>query len=179
MKKVLALGGSNSKKSINKQFATYVANQLENVKVIIVDLNDLDLPLFSPDLESEKGIPDSAIEFNDLVKSIDGVVLSLAEYNGNQAAAFKNLWDWSSRIDGMEFWRNKPMLLMATSPGQRGGASVLKITNGMMPYFGGNIIAQFSLPAFYDNFTQDGVIDEALNDDLKAKIALLQNELDK
>ena len=179
MKKVLALGGSNSKKSINKQFATYVANQLENVEVIVVDLNDLDLPLFGPDLEAEKGNPDSAIEFNELIKSVDGIVLSLAEYNGNQAAAFKNLWDWSSRIDGMEFWRNKPMLLMATSPGQRGGASVLSITNGMMPYFGGNIIAQFSLPAFYDNFTLEGVKDEVLNADLKAKIALLQNELDK
>lgn len=179
MKKVIALGGSNSKKSINKQFATYVANQLEGVEVIVVDLNDLDLPLFSPDLEAENGHPDKAIDFNDLIKSVDGIVLSLAEYNGNQSAAFKNLWDWSSRIDGTEFWRNKPMLLMATSPGQRGGASVLKITNGMMPYFGGNIVAEFSLPSFYDNFTAEGVKDEALNDDLKAKIVLLQNELNK
>ncbi|MFT6333801.1 MAG: NAD(P)H-dependent FMN reductase [Halioglobus sp.] len=179
MKKILALGGSNSKTSINKKFATYVANQLENVEVIVTDLNDLDLPLYSPDLEAEKGCPDSLVQFYELIKSMDGIVLSLAEYNGNQTAAFKNLWDWLSRVDEMKFWREKPMLLMAASPGGRGGASVLKITSELLPFFGGNMIASFSLPLFHSNFSEDGIKDEALNNDLKTKITLLQNAITK
>lgn len=179
MKKILALGGSNSKTSINKQFATYVANQLENVEVVVADLNELDLPLYSPDLEAEKGCPDSVVQFYEFIKSVDGIVLSVAEYNGNQTAAFKNLWDWLSRVDEMKFWREKPMLLMATSPGGRGGSSVLKITSDVLPFFGGNMIASFSLPLFHSNFSEDGIKDEALNSDLQSKIELLQNEISK
>lgn len=177
MKKILALGGSNSKKSINKQFAIFVANQLQNVEVIIADLNDLNLPLYSPDLEAEWGCPDRVIQFGELIKSVDAIVLSLAEYNGNQTAAFKNLWDWLSRVDGMKIWRDKPILLMAASPGKRGGANVLQITNNLMPHFGGNVVAQFSLPFFHKNFSAHGLNDDSLNQDLTTKIKTFQNVL--
>jgi chromate reductase len=44
------------------------------------------------------------------------------------------------------------MLLMATSPGGRGGASVLEIAKNAFPRYGGDIKATFSLPSFNDNF---------------------------
>ncbi len=44
------------------------------------------------------------------------------------------------------------MLLMATSPGARGGASVLEIAKSSFPRFGASIKASFSLPSFNDNF---------------------------
>ena len=40
MKKVLVFGASNSRNSINKTFAEFAANQLENVELTVVDLND-------------------------------------------------------------------------------------------------------------------------------------------
>ena len=64
----------------------------------------------------------------------------------------KNLFDWMSRIDG-KLWSNKPMLLMATSPGARGGATGLEIAQGRFGYMGGNIVGSFSLPSFGDNFS--------------------------
>ena len=33
MKKILAFGASNSKKSINKTFATFVANKIEDARI--------------------------------------------------------------------------------------------------------------------------------------------------
>ena len=57
MKKILALGGSNSSKSINTTFATYIANQLQDSEVTVFDWNEFVLPLYSPDLEAEIGIP--------------------------------------------------------------------------------------------------------------------------
>ncbi|MGH1336761.1 MAG: NADPH-dependent FMN reductase [Aureispira sp.] len=176
MKQILAFGGSNSKKSINKTLATFVANKIPNVNVTIVDLNDFELPLYGPDLETEIGIPEKAIEFSEAIKNTDGIVLSLGEYNGFQTTAFKNLFDWLSRID-QDIWKKKPMFLMATSPGQRGGASVLKTTIGLLPFFGGNVIESFSLPSFHQNFSNEEIVDEAKKEELNKKLLLFQEKL--
>jgi len=172
----VAIGASNSKTSINKLFAVYTATQLQNVEVITLDLNDFELPLYSPDLEKEKGIHNNAILFNTHLESSDGIVLSLAEYNGLHTAAFKNLWDWLSRIN-MDVWKNKPMLLLAVSPGGRGGANVLKITQDIIPHFGGNVITHFSLPSFQNNFQNGELVNSKLSEELIGKIQLFQDAL--
>lgn len=176
MKKILALGGSNSKKSINKTLAHYVANQIENVEPLFVDLNDFDLPLYGIDLETENGIPEDAQRLNALIESADGLVISLAEHNGSYTTAFKNAFDWLSRIH-QKVWKGKPMLLMATSPGGRGGTGVLQGAKTAFPHLGGNIIADFSLPSFHDNFSENEIKDETLNRDLVQKIKLLQESI--
>ena len=107
------------------------------------------------------------------IKDADGVVLSLAEHNGAYSTAFKNAYDWMSRIDGT-LWSEKPMLLMATSPGARGGATVLEIAKGRFPYMGGNIIADLSFPSFFDNFKEGIIADENLNKRLQTAIDKLQ-----
>ncbi len=176
MKKVLAFGGSNSSTSINKKLASYVASQLEDATVNVADLNDFELPLYSPDLEKEIGVHENAVKFSKLIEESDAIVLSLAEYNGSYTAAFKNLFDWMSRIN-QKVWKDKPMMLMAASPGGRGGANVLKTTKDLMPYFGGNVIADFSLPIFHENFREEGIVDEAKAKELKEKIQIFQEAI--
>ncbi len=176
MKKILAIGASNSKQSINKTLATYVANKILDATVTIADLNELELPLFSPDLEAEKGIPKNAEKFLEMISNADGIVLSLAEYNSNVTPAFKNLCDWTSRLE-TKLWKNKPMFLMATSPGGRGGASVLKIMKEILPHLGGNIIADFSMPSFQQNFSANELTNNELKGDLERKIALFQKAI--
>lgn len=149
--KIIAFGGSNSKNSINKKLATYASSLFKEASVEVLDLNDFVLPLFSVDLEKEIGQPQLAKDFLDKIASADFLVVSLAENNGNYSAAFKNLFDWSSR-QAKEVFQQKPMLLMATSPGGRGGASVLEIAKNAFPRFGADIKAIFSLPSFNDNF---------------------------
>jgi len=162
MKKVIAFAGSNSGNSINKQLAEYTAKQIDNVEVIILDLNDFELPVYSIDFEIAHGIPDNAKRFLDMIKKTDAIVLSLAEHNGAYATAFKNIFDWMSRIDS-KLWSDKPMLLMATSPGGRGGAAVLDIAKGRFPYMGANIVADFSLPSFGENFSNERITNPELN----------------
>lgn len=176
MKKILAIGGSNSPESINRAFATYTANQLENVSVQTIDLNDYELPLYHSGIESEKGIPENATAFDQLLMSADGIVLSMAEHNGLHSAAFKNLWDWVSRID-QKLWKNTPMLLMAASPGRRGGASVLKVTKDLIPHYGGNVVAEFSLPSFNHNFKDGALINEELKEALDQQISAFQKAI--
>lgn len=170
MENIIAFAGSNSKNSINKQLAIFTANQIKNVKATVLDLNDFELPLYGIDYETTHGIPDNAKQFLETIKSADGIVLSLAEHNGAYSSAFKNLYDWMSRIDG-KLWNDKPMLLMATSPGGRGGASVLEIAKGRFPFMGGNIVADFSLPFFTQNFSEDGIVDSVLKQNLEKAIS--------
>lgn len=149
--KIIAFGGSPSKNSINKKLATYAANLFENAEVEVLDLNDFQMPLFSVDIEAEIGQHELAKAFLAKIASADILVVSLAENNANYSAAFKNVFDWCSRINGKVF-QEKPMLLMATSPGGRGGSSVLEIGKNAFPRYGAVIKATFSLPSFDANF---------------------------
>lgn len=176
MKTVMALGGSNSKNSINKVLASHTANQLKDVNVRLIDLNDFNLPLYGIDLEHENGIPQDAHNLLNEIKESDGIVLSLAEHNGAYSTAFKNAFDWMSRIDG-KLWSEKPMLLMATSPGARGGATVLEIAKGRFPYMGGNIVSDLSFPSFFDNFKEGDIVDDNLKAVLQSAINKLEQAL--
>lgn len=166
--KIIAFAGSNSQQSINKKLAAYAASLFENATVEVLDLNDFQMPLFSVDTEKEIGQHPFAKAFLDKMATADTIVISLAEHNGNYAAAFKNLIDWCSRINGKIF-QEKPMLLMASSPGGRGGASILEIATNNFPRFGAIIKNTFSLPNFNANFDleREMISNEELDSQLK------------
>ena len=165
-KKILAFGASSSKKSINKQLATYTANLFKDAKVELLDLNDFEMPIYSMDKENEDGIPQLALDFYAKIGASDLIVISFAEHNGAYSSAFKNIFDWMSRINGKTF-QEKPVLLMATSPGARGGSSVLEIANNRFPFQGAIVKGSFSLPSFNDNFDAEiGITNEDLKKDL-------------
>lgn len=149
--KLLVFGASTSSTSINRQLANHAASKVQGAEITDLDLRQFDLPIYSSDEEEANGIPAPAHEFKSLIESHDGIVLSLAEHNGSYTAAFKNLYDWTSRID-MKVWADKPMLLLATSPGGRGGATVLEAGKATFPRMGADLKASFSLASFYDHF---------------------------
>ena len=176
MKKILALGASNSKNSINKTLAIYAAKQIENTEILVIDLNDFDIPLYGIDIETADGIPSEVIRLSELFKQADGFVVSLAEHNGSYTAAFKSVFDWLSRINS-KVWNNKPMLLMATSPGARGGATGLEIAQGRFQYMGGNIVGSFSFPSFGDNFSEGKITNTELQGQLIEEVKQFQDSL--
>ncbi|QYJ67680.1 NADPH-dependent FMN reductase [Flavobacterium litorale] len=167
--KILAFAGSSSTQSINKHLATYAASLFEGGEVEVLDLNDYELPLFSVDKEAVLGKPALATTFLDKISASDLIVLSLAEHNGSFSAAFKNIYDWASRQRKAVF-NDKPMLLLATSPGKRGGSSILEMAKTVLPRYNANIRATFSLPSFHENFDieagkiSNNVLDAALKD---------------
>jgi len=166
--KIIAFAGSNSRQSINKQLATYAAGLFENAQVEILDLNDFELPLYSKEREEVLGQPQLAKDFLEKLGSADFIVLSLAENNSNYSVAFKNIFDWCSRIE-VKLFQQKPMLLMGTSPGKGGCQYVLEIAQNSLPRYGASIKGVFSLPLFEENFDiKTGVISNvALDNQLK------------
>ena len=149
--KILAFAASSSTKSINNHLVRYAANQLEDAQIEILDLNDYELPLFSEDREGQLGQPELAKSFLDKIGNSDAVIISFAEHNGSYSVAYKNIFDWASRINPKVF-QNKPMVLLATSPGPGGASSVLASATASAPYFDGVVKASLSVPGFYDNF---------------------------
>lgn len=176
MKNIIAFAGSNSKNSINKDLVKYASSLVDNATTHILDLNDFELPLYGIDLENAEGIPENANKFLKLMKESDGIILSLAEHNGAYSTVFKNLFDWLTRIEGKMFF-NKPMLLMATSTGGRGGLSVLEIAQGRFPYHDSNIIEVFSLPFFAKNFAEGKIINEDYNVQLQQAVEKFKKAL--
>jgi NAD(P)H-dependent FMN reductase len=174
MKKILAIGGSNSINSINRNLANYTASLFSDSEVNLYDLSIIHLPIYSVQLEEANGIPFLVMEFAKQIDESDFIVLSLAENNGNLNAGFKNLLDWTSRIKGRKTFADKPMLLMATSPGARGGSSVLDIAKNLFPYQGAVIKNTFSLPSFYQNYkNENGITNIELLNNLRTIIKTL------
>ena len=173
--KILAFAGSNSYKSINKYLVTYTTNYFKEDTVEILDLNDFEMPLFSSDRVSKNGIHQLALDFAKKIDESDLIIVSFAEHNGSYSVAFKNIFDWISRIPNRKAFGNKPMLVMATSPGGRGGATVLETAIKTLPYFGATILENFSLPKFYENFqSEDGIINPDLKIELENKILVVK-----
>lgn len=151
---ILAFAASSSRNSINKQLVTYATTLLENVAVEILDINDYEMPLFSEDREQELGHPDAAKAFLEKIRAADALVVSYAEHNGSYTAAYKNLYDWASRIE-QKVYQGKPMVLLATSPGPGGASNVLAMATNSAPFFGAEVKATLSLPLFHDIFDSD------------------------
>lgn len=173
--KLLAFAGSNSKTSINRQLAAYAASLFKNYEVEVLSVIDFPVPLFSVDIEREIGSPPAVEQFIRKISESDFIVLSLAENNSSFNAGFKNLFDWVSR-KGKKVFAGKPMLLMATSDGKRGGGNVLEHAEKMLPHYGADIKAVFSLPLFYENFKEgEGIIHPGLKNKLAELVAAIQS----
>lgn len=184
--KILAFGASNSSDSINKKLATSVSKYYKEKEDIveIIDLNDFEMPLYSKDREQTLGIPEAATRFADKIDAADFLIISFAENNGNYTVAYKNLTDWTSRIKGRKIYNGKPVFLLATSQGARGGQSVLEIATKRVPFDGADVLETFSLPEFNNNFEEGkGIITPLLRSQLEAKVRktkrLLQEKLAK
>ena len=77
-----------------------------------------------------------------------------------------------------KLWSEKPILLLATSPGGRGGATVLNAAATTFPHLGAQVVASFSLPSFFDNFDAEaGVTDSDLLGQLQEACDQLKEKL--
>lgn len=177
--KVLAFAASNSRASINKQLVGHAINVLTHeispsAACEVIDLNDYEMAIYSTDRENESGIPQAAHDFFAKIGAADALIISFAEYNGSYTSAYKNVYDWASRIN-MKVFQNKPILMMSASPGGRGGANVLKTATEAAPHFGGQVVDSLSVARFGDAFDRET---GALTDqDLSAKLRAGLNAL--
>ncbi len=172
MKNIVAFSGSNSSKSINQQLVHIAANMVQGANVQIVNIRDYEAVIYGQDEEDSNDFPTSMVEFHKIIQSADGFIVSSPEHNGSMPAALKNTIDWLSRMGGKVF-NDKPAVFLSTSPGPRGGASVLAHLLAIMPYQGANVVGGHSLGSFFDKVQEA----ELVEGEDKSKIEALINEL--
>lgn len=88
----------------------------------VLDLRALALPLYDGDLEARDGVPAGAAALRDAIAAADAVLIATPEYNGFPTPLLINAFDWLSRLkDGLAVTADKPVALVASSPGALGG----------------------------------------------------------
>jgi len=125
--RILAFSGSCRSGSYNHKLVAIAAEGAREAgaEVSLISLADYPMPLYNGDLETEQGIPESAMSFKRLLLEHDGLLIACPEYNSSITPLLKNSIDWASRqAEGeapLVCFRGKTISLMAASPGQLGG----------------------------------------------------------
>ena len=154
MKKILVFAGSNSSASINHKLVVFAASQVAGHNVEIIKLTDYPLPIFGEDIEREEGYSVNLRMLHNKIKEADALIISVNEHNRMISAFFKNTLDWLSRLE-LKFLGDKHILLMSTSDGRKGAAAALEYANFIIPRYGGKVIESFSIPLFYENYSEE------------------------
>ncbi|WP_420322728.1 NADPH-dependent FMN reductase [Flagellimonas sp.] len=164
MAAILALAGSNSSTSVNYKLVKHTVSLVQGHEIQLLDMSRYPFPMFSEDEEKQNGYINSLVELKHDFQRANAAVISVSEHNGSPSAYFKNVLDWLSRLE-RKFLQDTKVLLMATSPGGRGAVGSLGIVEALLPRFGAEIVATFSLPSFHQNFDNEkGIVDEDLRD---------------
>lgn len=178
MKKILAFAGSNSSKSVNHRFVSFIAEQLTQYTTEVIRLTDYPLPIFSIDAEENEGYPEELKALQAKIAESNALVISVNEHNGTVSAYFKNVMDWLSRIEH-KWLEGKKVLLISVSPGKRGGLSALEYTHGILPRYNAEVIAALPFPSFFENFSEEKntIVEPELAAHFKAAIQQFEEAL--
>lgn len=79
------------------------------------------VPLYNADLDGDRP-PESVVALKRAIHDCDGLVLSSPEYNYGVSGVLKNALDWASRPGYQSVLKDKPVLILTSSPGMVGGA---------------------------------------------------------
>lgn len=176
--KILVIGTSGNRNSINLALATAAANMIDSGEVETLSVADYELPLFNDERGRLLGQPSLAREFVGRIGNADAIVLSFAEYNGTYTASFKNIFDWASRIEKQVF-QHKPAIFLSTSEGPGGARSVLRQALQSAEFYGARVIGSLSVPCFSENFDRQRgrLSNESLHNSLSTIVQRLRSEL--
>lgn len=126
--KVLVIPGSVRTGSYNKALANQAVIALEKsgASVTMLNLKELDLPIYNGDDEAAHGLPENAIKIKELMIEHDAFLFVTPEYNGFLPPLLKNMIDWASRQQTadepwLKAFKEKKAAILSASPGAWGG----------------------------------------------------------
>ena len=139
--RVLAFAGSLRKDSWNRKLIALGAERARELgaDVDLLDLREVDMPLYDGDLEVADGLPANARVFRERIAQAAAVLIASPEYNNSIPGTLKNAIDWASRPP-QQPWRGKVVGLMAASPGMAGGARMLPDLRKVLSSIGALVI---------------------------------------
>jgi NAD(P)H-dependent FMN reductase len=160
--RLLAFCGSSRRGSWNRQLLAIAAAgaRQAGATVTLLDLKDLNLPIFDEDLEAEQGLPAGAVGLKRMLRQHDGLLLACPEYNGSITPLLKNALDWASRPEPgnpPSAYAGLTAALFATSPGRLGGLRGLSPVREVLQNLGVLVLPQsVSIPSATSAFDDQG-----------------------
>lgn len=120
--KFLVFAASHRQGSYNRQLAMIAAQWLAQAghTVDFAEYGDFDTPIYNDELANTAAPPIATTNFLHRVRDVDGLVLSVPEYNWSYPGSLKNMLDWVSRAD-INALKGKTALLLSASTSSRGG----------------------------------------------------------
>lgn len=120
----------------------------ENCEVELINLVDLNLPLYSTVEEENNGIPQIATQLAEKILALKAFIIVAPEYNGVMPPVLNNAMAWTSRAT--KDWRdafNEKIVGLATHSGG-GGAKGLQAMRIQFQHLGANILARELLTTY-------------------------------
>lgn len=161
--RILAFAGSLRSGSYNRKILLVAADgaRAAGADVTRIDLGDFPLPVYDADLESAKGLPESATRLKALFDAADGLLLACPEYNAGIPGTLKNALDWVSRPapgePPLRAFKGKVAALCSASPGALGGSRSLLQVRLVLSGIGVLVLpGQVSLPKANEAFDDEG-----------------------
>lgn len=115
--KLIAIVGTNSTKSTNRQLLQYMQTHFaDKADIELVEIKDL--PVFNK--PADKKIPELALEIADKINAADGVIIGTPEYDHSIPAVLMNALAWLSY--GIFLLLNKPVMITGASYGTLGSS---------------------------------------------------------
>jgi chromate reductase, NAD(P)H dehydrogenase (quinone) len=128
--KLLIFAGSSRENSFNRKLAHVAADLARGVgaEVTLLELGDLDIPMYNADLEAQATPPD-VMKLKQILFDHPAWIICSPEYNGSYTALLKNTIDWATSpvksdpawTDGFKPFTGKVVGMLSASPGALGG----------------------------------------------------------
>ncbi|WHQ46686.1 MAG: NAD(P)H-dependent oxidoreductase [Candidatus Midichloria sp.] len=117
MKNIVAIPGSLRKSSLNLELIKSVCAQFNTeVSAWVTPQAKLELPIFNQDIPLPESLSKDLIEYKNLLKSSDGILIASPEYNGSVSGGLKNFIDWLSREQNPFLNKKVGLISISTSP---------------------------------------------------------------
>jgi chromate reductase len=141
------------KASLNRALLAAVGETLPAGTTLTI-WESLDLPIFNSDL----GEPATVAEFKSAVRTADGVVFAVPEYNYSIPGGLKNALDWLSSPPKLSPLRGKPVALCGAASGMSGTIRAQNHMRQMMVFSDSPVLNQpeVLIPRAQDRFDADG-----------------------
>lgn len=155
MPKIVIISASIRKGRKSDRVASFLKNYItENnlASAEIIDLKELNFPLFEERLKFQDSPLQSLIDYAQQIKQCDGVIVVTPEYNGGYPASLKNAIDVL-----VDEWYHKPIAISTVSNGIFGGSQVItSLQFSLWKIRAITVPAMFPIPKVEEAFDENG-----------------------
>lgn len=117
MLKLIAIVGTNSKRSTNRQLLQYMSKHFaDKAEIELVEIKDI--PMFNK--PADRNVPELVSEIAEKINAADGVLIGTPEYDHSIPAVLMNALAWLSY--GIYPLLNKPVMITGASYGTLGSS---------------------------------------------------------